>query len=98
MMRVELFSVINRMATVHGVVFADFAARLSADGTRHAQRSAKPHPPASRRLAAHGIIREARQETRDRNRALQSGQRHAGAVMCAGSEGEKPVRGASDVE
>jgi hypothetical protein len=65
---------------------------------RHAQKSAEAHPAAAHRLAGERIIRKAREETRDRDRALEPRQRHAGALMRAGAEGQMPVRRAADIE
>jgi len=52
----------NLGSTVHGVVLTFFVMEASGDRTRHAQKAAKPHPAAPHRLAAHGIVRETRQE------------------------------------
>ena len=44
------------------------------------------------------VARKPRQESRDRDRAFEPRQRHPGALMRAGAEGEMPVRRAADVE
>ncbi len=65
---------------------------------RHAQKSAKPHPAAAHRLAVQRVARKPLQASRNRDRAFEPRQRHAGALMRAGGEGEMPVRDAADVE
>src|SRR6186997_2369211 len=68
------------------------------DIARHAQEPAKPHAAAADRLAGQRVIRKPRQESRDRNRAFQPRQRHPGALMRAGAEGEMPVRRTADIK
>src|SRR5882757_1570589 len=72
------------------------ASRVAA--ARHAEEAAKPHPAAAHRRAIERIVREACQETRNRDRAFEPRQRHARALMRAGAEGEVAVRCARDVE
>ena len=62
------------------------------------QKSAKPHAAAAHRLAGQRVVRKPRQKSRDRDRAFEPRQRHPGALMRAGAEGEMAVRGAADVE
>src|SRR6266403_5388322 len=66
--------------------------------TRHAQKSAEADPAAAHRFAVERIVGKPRQETRDRDRAFEPRQRHPGALMRAGTEGEMPVRRAADME
>src|SRR5882757_11250709 len=65
---------------------------------RHAEKSAKPDPSAAHRLAIQRVIRKTLQESRNRDRAFEASQRHAGALMSAGRKGQVAVRRAGDVE
>src|SRR5215218_5918521 len=65
---------------------------------RHAQKSAEADPTAAHRLASERVVRKPSQETRDCDRAFEPRQRHAGALVRAGAEGEMPVRRAADIE
>src|SRR5258707_3190763 len=71
---------------------------ISAGNARHLQKPAKSHPAAAYRFAIQRILWKPRQESRDRDRAFEPRQRHSGALMRAGAEGEVAVRGAADVE
>src|SRR5664279_2108131 len=64
----------------------------------HAQEAAKANAAAAHWRSAERVARKPRQESRDRNRAFEPRQRHPGALMRAGAEGEMPVRRAADVE
>ena len=81
-----------------GLFFAIFGSGSSRHRTGHAQEPAETDPSTAHRPAAHGIVREARQEARDRDGPFQPRQRHARALMRAGGEGEVAVRRARDVE
>src|ERR1019366_8448831 len=69
-----------------------------ADHAGYAQEAAKANAAAAHWRTAERVARKPRQESRDRNRAFEPRQRHPGALMRAGAEGEMPVRRAADVE
>src|SRR6516164_10393851 len=90
--------------TSGGSTCCDGQRKFSLNGTgacghaRHAQESAEAHAPATHRFARERVMWKARQKARDRNRAFESRQRHAGALMRAGGKGQMPVRRSADVE
>src|ERR1700722_12163565 len=69
-----------------------------ADRAWHLQKSAKPRAAAAQRRAVQRVAGKPRQEARNRDRAFEPRQRHAGALMRAGGKGEVPVGVAGDVE
>ena len=71
---------------------------MLAHHARYAQKSAKANPAAAHRWAIERIAGKPRQKSRDRDRAFEPRQRHPGALMRAGAEGEVAVRRAADVE
>src|ERR1700712_3288768 len=72
--------------------------RALTNSAGHLEKSAKADPAAAHGFAIERIVWKPLQETRDRDRALEPRQRHPGALMRAGAEGEMPVGGTSDVK
>src|SRR3984957_11866337 len=69
-----------------------------ADRARYFQKSAKPRAAAAHRRAVQRVAGKPRQKARNRDRAFEPRQRHAGALVRAGGKGEVPVGVAGDVE
>src|SRR5690349_11892644 len=74
------------------------ARRLLARAERHAQKSAEADAAAALRRAVEGVVWKPRQEARNCDGALEPRQRHPGALVRAGAEGQMPVWRAADIE